>query len=93
MGRLQARPGHRAEHLGALDVVYSGVIEDHREAIDEFDELDPVTQDILIEQAQALEQYHWFVRAHLESAEGTLATAGSTHELSAAAKAKRDIKR
>ena len=81
------------EHLGALDVVYSGIIEDHRKAIDEFDDLDPVTQDILIQQAQALEQYHWFVRAHLESAEGTLATAGSTHELSAAAKAKRNIKR
>ena len=70
LGRLQARPGHAPEHLGALDVVYSGVIEEHRQAIDEFEELDPVSQDMLIEQAQDLEQYQWFVRAHLESAEG-----------------------
>jgi starvation-inducible DNA-binding protein len=76
------------EHLGALDVVYSGVIEEHRQAIDEFDELDPVSQDMLIEQAQDLEQYHWFVRAHLETSDGALATAGAQHTKEAAAKAK-----
>jgi len=81
------------EHLGALDVVYTGVIEEHREAIDEFEDLDPVTQDILIEQAQDLEQYHWFVRAHLESGEGALTTAGSQHTVEAAARAKRGVKR
>ena len=81
------------EHLGALDVVYSGVIEEHRQAIDEFDELDPVSQDMLIEQAQDLEQYHWFVRAHLETADGTLATAGAQHTKEAAAKAKAAAKR
>src|ERR1700727_3612648 len=37
-------------HLGALDVVYSGILEAHRAAIDETDELDPVTQDMLIGQ-------------------------------------------
>jgi starvation-inducible DNA-binding protein len=36
------------EHLGALDVVYSGVIEAHRAAIDATEELDLVTQDMLI---------------------------------------------
>jgi len=81
------------EHLGALDVVYSGVIEEHREAIDEFDELDPVSQDMLIAQATDLEQYHWFVRAHLETAEGRLSTDGAQHTEEAAAKAKAAAKR
>jgi len=81
------------EHLGALDVVYSGVIEEHRQAIDEFDELDPVSQDMLIEQATDLEQYHWFVRAHLETAEGRLTTDGAQHTKQAAAKAKAAAKR
>src|SRR6202046_5103517 len=35
-------------HLGALDVVYSGLIEAHRAAIDETDELAPVSPDMLI---------------------------------------------
>src|SRR6202041_710564 len=45
-------------HLGALDVVYSGIIEAHRAAIDETDELDPVSQDLLIAQSAQLEQFH-----------------------------------
>src|SRR6201996_6202105 len=35
-------------HLGALDIVYSGIIEAHRDAIEETEELDKVTQDMLI---------------------------------------------
>ena len=71
-------------HLGALDVVYTGVIEDHRSAIEETEEADPVTQDLLIAQAGALEQFQWFVRAHLESADGSLTTSGVVHEKAAA---------
>jgi starvation-inducible DNA-binding protein len=74
-------------HLGALDLVYSGVIESHRTAIDETEEADPVTQDLLIAQAGQLEQYQWFVRAHLENADGTLRTAGAKTEDEAANKA------
>jgi hypothetical protein len=37
-------------------VVYTGIIEAHRWAIDATEELDPVTQDLLIEQAGELEQ-------------------------------------
>lgn len=74
-------------HLGALDLVYTGVISDHRAAIDGTEKADPVTQDLLISQAGQLEQYHWFVRAHLESADGTLSTAGSTTEAGAAREA------
>jgi starvation-inducible DNA-binding protein len=79
-------------HLGALDVVYSGIIEAHRAAIDETEELDLVTQDMLIGQSDQLEQFHWFVRAHLEGADGTLSTGGARTEGSAAQRAKKNKK-
>ena len=72
--------GQTMEHLGALDVVYSGVIGDHRQAIQELDDLDLVTQDLLIGQCEDLEQYQWFVRAHLESGDGSLPAASSEAE-------------
>jgi starvation-inducible DNA-binding protein len=71
-------------HLAALDLVYTGVIEDHRHAIDATEEPDPVTQDMLIGQAGDLEQYQWFVRAHLENSDGRLRTAGAHTETDAA---------
>ena len=76
-------------HLGALDLVYSGVIADHRTAIDKTEEPDPVTQDLLINQAGELEQYHWFVRAHLENADGSLRSEGAKTEKEAAEAANR----
>jgi starvation-inducible DNA-binding protein len=75
-------------HLAALDLVYDGIIEAHQEAIEKTEEPDPVTQDLLIAQAGQLEQFHWFARAHLESADGTLATAGARTEKTAANRAK-----
>src|SRR6201985_3608104 len=77
-------------HLGALDIVYAGIIEAHRAAIDTTEELDLVTQDMLIGQGRQLEQYHWFIRAHLEAADGTLSTAGASTEGSAAKRAKKN---
>lgn len=74
-------------HLGALDLVYAGVIGDHRAAIESTEELDPVTQDMLIAQSGELEQYQWFVRAHLENAEGDLSSAGARTEVQAAREA------
>ncbi len=74
-------------HLGALDLVYAGVITSHRAAIEATDEPDPVTQDMLIAQAAELEQFQWFVRAHLESSDGSVTTADSGTEVGAAAKA------
>lgn len=71
-------------HLGALDLVYRNVIESHRDAIDATEEPDPVTQDMLIGQTAELEQYHWFVRSHLEDYAGGLANAGSSTEIGAA---------
>lgn len=73
-----------AEHLGALDVVYSGINSGHREAIRKLADLDPVSEDILIGELAQLEQFQWFVRAHLESAGGELPTAGIEREMEAA---------
>jgi len=72
------------EHLGALDVVYSGVIADHRKAQQGTEDLDPVTEDLLIGQLAELEKFHWFVRAHLEDASGELSTEGAGGERDAA---------
>ena len=74
------------EHLGALDLAYAGVITDHRQAEGKIADLDPVTDDILVGQIAELEQFHWFVRAHLEQVSGKLSTAG-THSGEEAAKA------
>ena len=76
-------------HLGALDLVYTGVIEDVRDAIKAVGEIDPATEDLLIEQLRDLEQFQWFVRAHLENAGGTLTTARAGTETEAAEAAKR----
>jgi starvation-inducible DNA-binding protein len=77
-----------AAHLAALDVVYSGVIEDHRAAIEAVGD-DPVTEDILVGQTGDLEQYQWFVRAHLQGTSGALSSAGAEDEVGAARKATR----
>lgn len=60
------------EHLVALDKVYNGVNKDHRDALNKLSELDPVSEDMLTGQLAELEQYQWFVRAHIESASGEL---------------------
>jgi starvation-inducible DNA-binding protein len=76
-------------HLGALDMVYSSVIADHRDAMERLEDLDLVSQDLIIEQTRDLEQLQWFVRAHLESASGSLATKGTSTERDAATAARR----
>ncbi|MDR7380567.1 Dps family protein [Promicromonospora iranensis] len=60
------------EHLAALDDVYDSVITFHRKAADDTADLDDVTNDLLIGHLHDLEQFHWFVRAHLESASGAI---------------------
>ncbi|MBL0885149.1 Dps family protein [Myceligenerans indicum] len=60
------------EHLTALDHVYDGVISSHRKAADATAGLDDVTNDLLIGHLHDLEQFHWFIRAHLESASGAI---------------------
>jgi starvation-inducible DNA-binding protein len=72
------------EHLGALDLVYRGVIGSYREGIAELDDLDLVTQDMFIGQTEQLELFHWFIRAHLEDQGGRLSTDGAHGEQDAA---------
>jgi starvation-inducible DNA-binding protein len=55
----------------------TGVNGDHREANNKLEELDPVSQDLLIGQSEKLEMYQWFVRAHLEDRSGRLAHDGA----------------
>ncbi|TQC46011.1 DNA starvation/stationary phase protection protein [Rhodococcus sp. WS4] len=75
-------------HLGALDLVYSGVVGDNRKAISETGDLDPITEDLLIGQTGELEKFQWFVRAHLENSGGSLSTNGAHTEKQAATKAR-----
>jgi starvation-inducible DNA-binding protein len=75
-------------HLGALDLVYSGVVGDNRKAIAETGDLDPITEDLLIGQTGELEKFQWFVRAHLENSGGSLSNNGAHSEKQAAAQAR-----
>jgi starvation-inducible DNA-binding protein len=76
-------------HLAALDLVYTGVIEDTRKCIKTLEDLDLVSQDMIIDHAAELEKFQWFVRAHLENAGGQLANRGARTERAAASKAKK----
>jgi starvation-inducible DNA-binding protein len=60
------------DHLFALNEVFNGINEDHRVSVTKLADLDPVSEDMLISQLATLEQFQWFVRAHLESATGEL---------------------
>ena len=75
-------------HLAALDLVYTGIIEDTRKNIQHLDDLDLVSQDLLIGHSGELEKFQWFVRAHLENSGGQLATEGKKTEKDAADAAK-----
>jgi starvation-inducible DNA-binding protein len=74
------------EHLAALDVVYQGVVADQRKAMEALEDLDLVSQDMLISQADSLEMFHWFVRAHLEDKGGNIPSSGQKTERGAAKK-------
>lgn len=60
------------DHLAELDKVYVGINKDHRKALNTLSEIDPVSEDMLIGQLGDLEQFQWFVRAHIESSTGEL---------------------
>lgn len=74
------------EHLAALDLVYDGVVTDHRAAIETVGGLDPVSEDMLIGQAAQLELFQWFMRSFLTTTEGVLSHDGATREEDAAAR-------
>lgn len=64
--------GSTQAHLSELNKVYSRIIEGVRESRAIAGDLDAITEDIFIAQAAELEKFQWFVRAHLEDAEGNL---------------------
>jgi starvation-inducible DNA-binding protein len=74
-------------HLGALDLVYNGVVAGHGDGIHATKDVDLVTEGMLIAQTEQLEMFQWFVRAHLEDAGGELAHAGAKTERDAAKRA------
>ncbi len=76
-------------HLAAVDLVYTGIIEDTRKSIERLDDIDLVSQDMLIGHSAELEKFQWFVRAHLESAGGELVHEGKKTEKGAASKARK----
>ena len=71
-------------HLAALDEVYSGVVTDHRTAIDRLEKLDPISHDLFIGHTADLELFQWFVRAHLKDAEGDVVFRNARSEREAA---------
>lgn len=75
-------------HLAALDLVYDGVIASYRAAIDVAGKIDPISEDILIGQTGDLEQFQWFIRAHLEDPRGHVPHASEATESGAAAAAR-----
>lgn len=62
--------GSTFAHLSDLDNVYSGIIVDHRKAIENVGSIDPITEDLLIGQTAELELAQWFVRSFIESVGG-----------------------
>lgn len=66
-------------HLSALDQVYRGVIADHRAAAERLRDLDPVTEGLFLDHLAQLEQYQWFIRAHLQDAEGEVVFRRTDH--------------
>jgi starvation-inducible DNA-binding protein len=60
------------QHLLALNEVYDKVITDTREADSAVDQLDPVTEDLIVGQVREMEKFQWFIRAHLEDGNGDI---------------------
>ncbi len=63
-------------HLRVLDDVYTGMIEDHRRAQKRLADIDPISEDLIVGQTRDLELFQWFVRAHLQRADGTIPPRG-----------------
>ena len=72
----------------ARNAVNGDVARGMEAAIDQLEDLDLVTQDMLIGQTRKLEQFQWFVRAHLESPSGKLSNDGASTEKQAAKRSK-----
>ncbi|AKE40800.1 DNA-binding protein [Corynebacterium kutscheri] len=70
--QYQTNRGTAQDHLKELDRVYTEVLEKVRESQGEAGELDAMTEDLYIAQAQEMEKFQWFVRAHLDDGQGNI---------------------
>jgi len=59
-------------HISALNDVYTGMIQDFRNAIAETGKVDPMTEDILVEITRGLELFQWFLRSFITTSDGAL---------------------
>jgi starvation-inducible DNA-binding protein len=53
------------DHLRQLDIVYDGIVLDHRRAIAHGANYDPVSEGILVDETGTLEMQQWFIRSFL----------------------------
>ena len=74
-------------HLAAVDLVYTGVIEDHRKVDRARRRPRPRDAGHGHRPGRAARLFQWFVRAHLESSAGELSNAGAPTEKAAAKQA------
>ncbi len=54
------------DHLRQLDVVYDGIVLDHRRAIAHGANFDPVSEGLLVDETATLELQQWFIRSFLK---------------------------
>lgn len=59
-------------HLRALDTCFSYVINEVRKAITLTQNMDPISQNMLLDQGEKLEHQQWFLRSHIEAPDGSL---------------------
>src|SRR5699024_10311953 len=64
--------GSTLAHISALNDVYTGVIEDFRNAIVETGKADPMTEDILVKVTRGIELFQWFLRSFIPKSDGSL---------------------
>ena len=74
-GKYPVGRGAVAEHLSALDAVYTEIVSAHRRGVAESEQLDAVSSDVLFGHLAELEKFHWFIRAHLANSAGKLGSA------------------
>ncbi|NMN01286.1 DNA starvation/stationary phase protection protein [Bifidobacterium sp. DSM 109958] len=53
------------DYINALIEYYDGFIADDRKAVEELDELDFVSSNIIQDHVQELEKFQWFLRSHV----------------------------
>lgn len=64
--------GTSLDHIRALNDTYTQVLEGLRKEQKAVADLDAMTEDLYIAEAQELEKFQWFLRAHLDDGQGNI---------------------